>query len=86
MDLAEKSRELAAYLLQVEAAQSPISFACSFGAEDMVLLDAIAKHARKIEVFTLDSGRFPQQLSFRCSCSPSVVRSLAMNPRKATTS
>ena len=27
------------YLKQVETKQSPVSFACSFGAEDMVLLD-----------------------------------------------
>jgi phosphoadenosine phosphosulfate reductase len=61
MDVAEKSRALTSYLQQVEANHSPIAFACSFGAEDMVLLDAIAKHARKIEVFTLDTGRLPEE-------------------------
>ena len=56
-----KTRELISYLKQVEASHSPTAFACSFGAEDMVLLDAIAKHARKIQVFTLDTGRLPEE-------------------------
>jgi phosphoadenosine phosphosulfate reductase len=61
MDLAGKTSELISYLKQIEVAQSPTAFACSFGAEDMVLLDAIARHARKIEVFTLDTGRLPEE-------------------------
>jgi phosphoadenosine phosphosulfate reductase len=61
MDLAGKTSELISYLKQIEVTQSPIAFACSFGAEDMVLLDAIARHARKIEVFTLDTGRLPEE-------------------------
>ena len=39
----------------------PAGFASSFGAEDMVLLDLIANHARQIEVFTLDTGRLPEE-------------------------
>jgi len=61
MDLAEKTSELISYLKQIEVTQSPTVFACSFGAEDMVLLDAIARHARKIEVLTLDTGRLPEE-------------------------
>ena len=61
MDLANKTSELISYLKQIENKQSPASFACSFGAEDMVLLDAIANNARKIEVFTLDTGRLPEE-------------------------
>ena len=61
MNLAEKTSELISYLKQVESTQSPTAFACSFGAEDMVLLDAIARHARKIEVFTLDTGRLAEE-------------------------
>jgi len=61
MDLANKTSDLISYLRQVETRQSPASFACSFGVEDMVLLDAIANHARKIEVFTLDTGRLPEE-------------------------
>ena len=61
MDLEQKTSELISYLEQVAATQSPTTFACSFGAEDMVLLDMIAKHARKIEIFTLDTGRLPEE-------------------------
>ena len=61
MELIAKTRELISYLQQIESSQSPITFACSFGAEDMVLLDGIANHARKIEVFTLDTGRLPEE-------------------------
>lgn len=61
MSLAEKSSELISYLKNIEVNQSPTAFACSFGAEDMVLLDAIARNAKKIEVFTLDTGRLPEE-------------------------
>ena len=61
MDLAEKTSELISFLKTIETTQSPVAFACSFGAEDMVLLDAIASHARKIAVFTLDTGRLPEE-------------------------
>jgi phosphoadenosine phosphosulfate reductase len=61
MSLAEKTGELMSYLKEIELKQSPCAFACSFGAEDMVLVDAIARHARKIEVFTLDTGRLPEE-------------------------
>jgi phosphoadenosine phosphosulfate reductase len=56
-----KTSELISYIKQIEATQSPCTFACSFGAEDMVLLDVIAKHARQVEVFTLDTGRLPEE-------------------------
>jgi phosphoadenosine phosphosulfate reductase len=39
----------------------PAGFATSFGVEDMVILDLIARHAREIEVFTLDTGRLPEE-------------------------
>src|SRR5436190_15554902 len=61
MDLGGKTQELISNLERIERNQSPTAFACSFGAEDMVLLDAIAKHARTIEVFTLDTGRLPEE-------------------------
>ncbi len=40
---------------------APAVFASSFGAEDMVLLDLIARHALPIRVFTLDTGRLPEE-------------------------
>jgi phosphoadenosine phosphosulfate reductase len=61
MDLVQKTSELISYLKEIERTQSPTAYACSFGAEDMVLLDAIALHARTIEVFTLDTGRLPEE-------------------------
>src|SRR5207237_3479192 len=36
---------------------APAAFASSFGAEDMVLVDLIAKSALPITIFTLDTGR-----------------------------
>lgn len=38
---------------------SPITFANSYGAEDMVLTDIIAKESLAIEIFSLDTGRLP---------------------------
>src|SRR5215831_16188515 len=61
MDLAGKTSELISNLKRIESTHSPAVFACSFGAEDMVLLDAIAANARRIEVFTLDTGRLPEE-------------------------
>jgi phosphoadenosine phosphosulfate reductase len=61
MNLADKTKQLISHLKEIEAAKSPTAFACSFGAEDMVLLDAIANNARTIEVFTLDTGRLPEE-------------------------
>ncbi|HET9047060.1 MAG TPA: phosphoadenylyl-sulfate reductase [Casimicrobiaceae bacterium] len=39
----------------------PAVLASSFGAEDMVLIDLIAKHALPIGIFTLDTGRLPDE-------------------------
>lgn len=45
-----------------EAAQlQPAVFSTSFGAEDMVALDLIRRHSLSIEVFTLDTGRLPEE-------------------------
>ena len=43
MGLAEKTSELISHLERIQASQSPTAFACSFGVEDMVVLDAIAR-------------------------------------------
>jgi phosphoadenosine phosphosulfate reductase len=40
---------------------APTVFASSFGAEDMVLTDLIAKHAPAIGIFSLDTGRLPEE-------------------------
>jgi phosphoadenosine phosphosulfate reductase len=40
---------------------APAALASSFSAEDMILLDMIAGAAPEIEVFTLDTGRLPEE-------------------------
>jgi phosphoadenosine phosphosulfate reductase len=40
---------------------APVTFANSLGAEDMVLTDLIAKHQPDIRMFSLDTGRLPQE-------------------------
>ena len=40
---------------------SPAALATSLGVEDMLLLDLIARHALKIDAFTLDTGRLAAQ-------------------------
>lgn len=49
-------------LLKAAAAEFPaITFANSYGAEDMVLTDLIAKEKLPIEIFSLDTGRLPAE-------------------------
>ena len=44
---------------EISTRHAPAALASSFGAEDMVLIDLIARHAVPIGVFTLDTGRLP---------------------------
>jgi len=55
------TRQAADVLASAARDHSPIAFASSFGAEDMVVLDIIARNALPIRVFTLDTGRLPQE-------------------------
>jgi phosphoadenosine phosphosulfate reductase len=48
-------------LAGIEKNHSPSALASSFGAEDMVLLDLIARDGLAIDIFTLDTGRMPQE-------------------------
>ncbi len=41
--------------------QGEVTFANSFGAEDMVLADLILRHRLPIEIFSLDTGRLPSE-------------------------
>lgn len=38
-----------------------IAYACSFGAEGMVLIDMLARHPFRPRVLTIDTGRLPQE-------------------------
>jgi phosphoadenosine phosphosulfate reductase len=52
-----------AVLREAEALGTPqahATFSTSFGAEDVVVLDLIARHALAIDSFTLDTGRLPE--------------------------
>jgi phosphoadenosine phosphosulfate reductase len=48
-------------LRRVAAEHAPAVFASSFGAEDMVVIDLIARHTLPIRIFTLDTGRLPEE-------------------------
>jgi phosphoadenosine phosphosulfate reductase len=55
----QRVTELTALLSRVVARHPPVGFASSFGAEDMVLTDLIARQSLPIAIFTLDTGRLP---------------------------
>ncbi len=61
MSLDQKIAEVRTLLERVQKDYLPATFANSFGAEDMVLTDLIARHYPDIEMFTLDTGRLPQE-------------------------
>jgi phosphoadenosine phosphosulfate reductase len=60
-----RSRELwpeaSRRMLDAVVTHSPAAFACSFGAEDMVVLDLLHRLRLPVEVFTLDTGRLHQE-------------------------
>lgn len=47
--------------LECAASRPRPAFSSSFGAEDMVLLDLIVRDALPIDIFTLDTGRLPEE-------------------------
>jgi phosphoadenosine phosphosulfate reductase len=61
MSLDRLVAEASRCLLESIAAYSPATFASSFGAEDMVLLDLVHRLGTDIEIFTLDTGRLHQE-------------------------
>lgn len=61
MNLDSKISEARLLLEAVDVNYAPATFACSFGAEDMVLTDLIARHFPGIGIFTLDTGRLPEE-------------------------
>jgi len=54
----ERARRL---LAAIEKNHSPTALGSSLGAEDMVLLDLIARDGLGISIFTLDTGRLPEE-------------------------
>ncbi len=61
MSLELKIRHAIALLNEIENKHAPAVFANSLGAEDMVLTDLISKYAPSIGIFSLDTGRLPQE-------------------------
>lgn len=61
MTLAKKTEQVVAVLQQALREYAPVTFANSLGAEDMVLTDLIARHRLDIIMFSLDTGRLPQE-------------------------
>ena len=57
----EKIAAASKLLQRIAHDHRPAALACSFGAEDMVLIDLIARQRLAISVFTLDTGRLPEQ-------------------------
>jgi phosphoadenosine phosphosulfate reductase len=61
MTLEQKIANANTLLATIASDFGPATFANSYGAEDMVLTDLIAKNFPAIEIFSLDTGRLPQE-------------------------
>jgi phosphoadenosine phosphosulfate reductase len=61
LSVTTKRAEVLALLHAASAEFKAITFANSYGAEDMVLTDIIAKEKLNIEIFSLDTGRLPAE-------------------------
>lgn len=57
--VARKREQVLGYLKAASSEFAAITFANSFGAEDMVLTDIILREQLPIEIFSLDTGRLP---------------------------
>ena len=57
----QKINQVVVVLQQAVRDFSPVCFANSLGAEDMVLTDIIARNRLDIEMFSLDTGRLPKE-------------------------
>ncbi|MDP1595067.1 MAG: phosphoadenylyl-sulfate reductase [Gallionella sp.] len=60
-ELQQKINQVVAVLQQAAREFKQVVFASSLGAEDMVLTDLIVRHGLDIELFSLDTGRLPQE-------------------------
>jgi len=61
MSLEERVERARRLLASIEKNHSPTVLASSFGAEDMVVLDLIARDGLALGIFTLDTGRLPRE-------------------------
>ncbi|HYL33566.1 MAG TPA: phosphoadenylyl-sulfate reductase [Stellaceae bacterium] len=61
MNPEEPTHRVLSLLRMIAETHAPAALAASLGAEDMVLIDLLARHRLPIEVFTLDTGRLPEE-------------------------
>ncbi|HEX6827808.1 MAG TPA: phosphoadenylyl-sulfate reductase [Burkholderiales bacterium] len=61
MSLEQKIEHVRGVLASAQRDFAPLAFANSFGLEDMVLTDVIVREFPGIEIFTLDTGRLPEE-------------------------
>ncbi len=59
--LADRIAAASKLLQRIARDFAPAALASSFGAEDMVLIDLIARQRLAIDIFTLDTGRLPEE-------------------------
>jgi phosphoadenosine phosphosulfate reductase len=60
-ELQQKIEQVVAVLTETIHDFAPVTFANSLGAEDMVLTDIIDRYHLAIDMFSLDTGRLPQE-------------------------
>ncbi|MCL2542645.1 MAG: phosphoadenylyl-sulfate reductase [Nocardioidaceae bacterium] len=61
MDYSDALSDTLALLQEIERDWSPATLANAFGPEAMVMTDLIARHGLDIEIFSLDTGRLPEE-------------------------
>ncbi|PSJ17599.1 phosphoadenylyl-sulfate reductase [Nitrosomonas supralitoralis] len=61
IDLQQRVDQAVSVLTEAVHDYAPVAFANSLGAEDMVLTDIIDRYQIDIEMFSLDTGRLPQE-------------------------
>ncbi len=59
--LTQKIAEVVSVLTETVHDYAPVAFANSLGAEDMVLTDLVDRYKLDVEMFSLDTGRLPQE-------------------------
>jgi len=57
----EQTQQVLNLMRTIGENHAPAALAASFGAEDMVLIDLVARYRLPIEIFTLDTGRLPEE-------------------------
>ena len=60
-ELDRQVAEVVVLLRNISARHAPAVLATGFGAEGMVLIDLIARHILPIPIFSLDTGRLPEE-------------------------